>query len=40
LRLSIDEWTVHNWEIGRAQPALRYVPRLIDFLGYDPFPRP
>ncbi len=25
-----------NWERGRAEPELRFIPAIIRFLGYDP----
>lgn len=28
--------TIANWEDNESQPALRYVPAIIRFLGYDP----
>jgi DNA-binding XRE family transcriptional regulator len=28
--------TVQNWEHGRSIPAICYLPRIIEFLGYDP----
>jgi len=28
--------SVWNWENNRATPALRFVPRIIEFLGYTP----
>lgn len=28
---------VTNWENGRNEPMIIYYPRIIDFLGYDPF---
>jgi transcriptional regulator with XRE-family HTH domain len=28
-----------NWEEGRTAPAIRYIPRLIHFVGYDPRPK-
>ena len=30
--------TVTNWEVGRSTPVLRYVPGIVRFLGYVPFP--
>lgn len=38
-RIGADQWTVINWERGRTKPAVRFVPRIIRFLGFDPFPR-
>jgi transcriptional regulator with XRE-family HTH domain len=35
-RLGADTRTVNDWEIGRARPGLRFVPRILTFLGYDP----
>jgi transcriptional regulator with XRE-family HTH domain len=35
-RLGADETSVWNWEKNRSSPALRFVPRIIEFLGYVP----
>ena len=35
-RLGATENTVCNWENNRSSPSLRFVPRIIDFLGYVP----
>jgi transcriptional regulator with XRE-family HTH domain len=35
-RLGADEASVWNWEKNRSSPALRFVPRIIEFLGYVP----
>ncbi len=40
LRLSVNDWTLHNWENNETTPAIRYMPRIIAFLGYDPWPAP
>lgn len=32
-----DEATITNWELNRVQPALQFLPRIVKFLGYDPF---
>lgn len=29
-----------NWENGRAEPELRFLPAILRFLGYDPRPEP
>ena len=29
--------TVTSWEVGRSTPALWFLPRIIQFLGYVPF---
>jgi len=35
-RLGANEAPVWNWEKNRSSPALRFVPRIIEFLGYEP----
>jgi DNA-binding XRE family transcriptional regulator len=35
-RIGADQWTVINWEQGRTKPAVRFVPRILAFLGFDP----
>jgi transcriptional regulator with XRE-family HTH domain len=37
-RLGVNAWTVHNWETGQRKPEIRFLPSLVDFLGYDPEP--
>jgi len=29
--------TICNWEINRTSPLLRFIPRIIAFLGYVPY---
>ena len=38
--LKVDAYTVLNWEKDKTIPATRYLPRIVAFLGYDPFPAP
>jgi len=33
----VKEDTILNWEKGRSNPQLRYIPKVIEFLGYIPF---
>jgi transcriptional regulator with XRE-family HTH domain len=37
--LGVNVNTVVGWEIGRAEPKVSYVPRILEFLGYNPFPQ-
>lgn len=37
-RIGVHCTTVWNWEKGRADPELRFLPKIIAFLGYDPQP--
>jgi transcriptional regulator with XRE-family HTH domain len=39
-RLGIDARTYSSWERDRTKPAVRHFPRIVAFLGYDPFPQP
>jgi len=32
--------SLKNWERGAGAPAIRQMPRIIEFLGYDPEPQP
>ena len=34
--LVVDKMSVCNWEVNRTSPALRFVPRIVEFLGYVP----
>ena len=36
--VGVDETTVYNWERGYTRPPLRYMPKIMEFLGYDPAP--
>ncbi|MDQ3802232.1 MAG: helix-turn-helix domain-containing protein [Acidobacteriota bacterium] len=35
--IGVDETTVFNWESNRVEPAVRFIPRIIQFLGYCPY---
>ena len=35
-RLGVHKDTIYNWEGNRKSPQLRFVPRIIAFLGYVP----
>ena len=32
--LSVGEATIYSWERGRTKPQIRYMPKIIQFLGY------
>ena len=36
-KIGVGETSVYNWENNLAKPALRFIPRIIEFLGYVPF---
>jgi transcriptional regulator with XRE-family HTH domain len=35
-QLDVSPWTLRNWESGATSPAVRFLPRLTRFLGYEP----
>jgi transcriptional regulator with XRE-family HTH domain len=35
--LRCNEATITNWELNRVQPILQFLPRIVEFLGYDPW---
>jgi transcriptional regulator with XRE-family HTH domain len=37
VKLGVSARTLSLWECDRIVPAWAYQPRLIDYLGYDPF---
>jgi len=39
-RLGADAKTLLNWEKGRTEPRLRFLPAILAFLGEDPRPMP
>ena len=36
MQIGVDETTLYNWERQRTVPEIRYMPKIITFLGYDP----
>ena len=34
--IGVHEATIYNWENNRTSPSLRLVPKIIEFLGYEP----
>lgn len=39
-RLEVSEGAIKNWENNTCAPKIRFIPRIIAFLGYDPYPAP
>jgi transcriptional regulator with XRE-family HTH domain len=39
-QIGVHVLSVTNWENGHAEPELRHVPAIIEFLGCDPQPEP
>jgi DNA-binding XRE family transcriptional regulator len=38
--IGVDKITITKWEHKGAVPAIRYMPAIIQFLGYNLYPRP
>jgi len=36
MAIGVDSCTITNWEKGHSEPGLRFIPRVIEFLGYEP----
>ena len=37
LNFHVDDTTIYLWEHNRVQPSLALIPKIIEFLGRDPF---
>jgi site-specific DNA recombinase len=37
-QVGVDTTSVFNWEANTASPEIRYMPAIIEFLGYNPLP--
>jgi len=35
-RIGVTKCTIQYWENNRVAPAVRFIPRISEFLGYDP----
>ncbi|MDR3500696.1 MAG: helix-turn-helix transcriptional regulator [Parvibaculum sp.] len=38
--IGVGAFTYLNWEKNKTEPEVRYIPAIIRFLSYDPFPEP
>ena len=34
--IGTDKCTIANWENNRFEPQIKFIPRILDFLGYTP----
>jgi transcriptional regulator with XRE-family HTH domain len=37
LRLNVSDLTIYLWEKNKIKPSLAQIPKIIEFLGRDPF---
>ncbi len=40
LKLGVQETSVHNWERNLTKPSIALLPRILNFLKYNPFEMP
>jgi transcriptional regulator with XRE-family HTH domain len=38
-QIGVDKMSICNWETSRTKPDVKYMPAIIQFLGYNPLPR-
>ena len=38
--MGVGVCSINNWEQNHGEPELRYIPKIIKFLGYNPKPEP
>ena len=36
VRIGVTTCTIMYWETNRVSPAIRFIPKIVQFLGYDP----
>jgi transcriptional regulator with XRE-family HTH domain len=39
-KIGVHETTITGWEGNATAPEIRYIPAILQFLGYDPLPTP
>ncbi len=39
-QIGVNAMTINNWEGNKSLPAIRFIPAILRFLGYNPFPPP
>jgi len=37
-QISVHPNTITNWELNATEPPVKYIPQIVRFLGYNPFP--
>jgi transcriptional regulator with XRE-family HTH domain len=37
LRFHVDDTTIYLWERNKVRPSLAQIPKILEFLGQDPF---
>lgn len=35
--LGVAEQSLTNWEVGHSEPEVKYMPKIIEFIGYCPY---
>ncbi|MBI2998952.1 MAG: helix-turn-helix transcriptional regulator [Deltaproteobacteria bacterium] len=39
-KIGVDQGTACRWETNETSPPIRFIPKIVDFLGYNPLPAP
>jgi len=39
-QLGCGHLSLGQWELNQHQPSIRHIPKIVEFLGFDPFPEP
>jgi transcriptional regulator with XRE-family HTH domain len=39
-KLGVDKTSVHNWERNLTKPSITLIPKILNFLKYNPFETP
>ena len=39
-KIGVNKATITNWELNHTFPEIRYIPAIIEFLGYWPYDTP
>jgi len=34
--IGVEETSIYNWEKNLSTPSIKYIPKIIEFLGYNP----
>jgi len=37
LKFNVDDVTIYLWENNKISPSISQIPKIIEFLGHDPF---
>ena len=38
--IGCHEMTIVHWELGHREPQVKYIPKIVEIIGWDPRPEP